>query len=284
MSLVNNFDSLAMGSVVSDWAFFCQQVGSTDTFSESEYTSSEVADRFSAKCLFPVMNGVLQKSNQLESVTDSFVQQQIDYFAQLSVPHIWWLTNEEQHNSIGPLLESNGYTFAGDYLAFAANTTSINESSLPKMPLDSQIEVAEVSTPEEYDIFAELLSNIFGFDSLSLERCKNTMKNYGPSKPYRHFYATIDHKVVGVISALFRNGWCSVWNGGVLPVARGLGVGRALCLKLLALREEEHVGGYTGLLMADAQAKGLAKKFGAHQVGNLFPYFFGVTSEEFEPK
>ena len=110
------------------------------------------------------------------------------------------------------------------------------------------------------------------------------LSNFGKNKIYRHIYATVDEKFVGIMSAMFRSGWCGAWNGGVLVEARGKGVGRALGNALVKLCVEEGVRGYSGLLMADANARPLAIKLGGQKVTEISPYIYGTTSEEIEPQ
>lgn len=284
METTNNFNQYATSSIIDDLNFFFLECSSNKDSPKGEYTKMKDFNRFTALSNFPVLNGIIQTSSNQINISSKTIEDQINYFSKLDVPHIWWLTNPEQNEMIGPLLKSMGYISGGTYLGYAKQSDQIDSEKLLKMPVSSQIKVHEVQTKSEYQNFINVFANIFGLDEDTKQTYYNTQKDFGPKKTYRHFYASIDNKTVGVMTALLRNGWCGVWNGGVTEEARGKGVGRALCLKTSQIGLEENVHGFSGILMADAQAKGLCHKFGAEKVSELYPYLFGIKSEEFEPK
>lgn len=278
-----DFSSKATSAILDDLAFFCSEAGSKRGSDEAHYTKQGVINRYSAISFMPTFNGIIPTDPKTLDISPELIQEQISFFNNLSIPHVWWLLSAEQKESIGPKLEEQGYTSGGTYLGYAQLAENISDIKLPKMPKSSSISVKEVETEEEYHAFCSVVGQIFQFDKPTGEKFLKLMKDFGKGKVYRHVIASIDNKVVGVMSAMLRNGWCGAWNGGVLPEARGAGVGRALCLKMKEIGNEEQVIGYSGILMAAANAKGLAQKFGGEKVCEIYPYLYGIKSEDFEP-
>lgn len=241
-------------------------------------------ERFACGLVSPFLNGVIHISSDQSDVDQDLVSEQIKFFTEAKTPHIWWLTSLDQKEKVGPLLEKNGYLSGGTYQGFAASADKVDLTQLPKLPKEANIKMHEVSSAEDLTLFCKTFAKIFGLTEDIENQYLKMLADFGKNRVYRHIYATVDEKVVGVMSAMFRDGWCGAWNGGVLVEARGKGVGRALGNALVRLGVEEGVQGYSGLLMADASAKPLAVKLGGQKVTEIFPYIYGSTSEEIEPQ
>lgn len=278
-----DFSLKATEAILDDLAFFCTEAGSKRGSENAHYSRQGCVNRYAALSSFPTLNGVIQTDPKTTDISPKLIQEQIAFFDELSVPHVWWLLSSEQKEKIGPKLEKEGYISGGTYLGYAQVLENISDFKIPTMPKDSPVIVKEVETEEEYQTFCTTLGQIFQFDSDTVDKYIKLMKDYGAGKTYRHVIASVDQKIVGVMSAMLRNGWCGAWNGGVVEEARGHGVGRALCLKLKEIGDEEEVIGYSGILMAAANAKGLAQKFGGEKVCEIYPYLYGIQSEDFEP-
>lgn len=280
---VIDFKAEATDLIIDDLKFFTQEAGSKKCSNQGEFSKLGLFNRYSAQSPFPILNGVVMDEPSTVDLTTELVQKQISYFQDQKVPHVWWLLSSEQNKHLGPILENEGYMSGGTYLGYAQKVENIDSDKLPQMPLNSKVVVHEVASDSDYDRFIEVLGQVFGLDQGTVEKYHSLLKPYGQGQVYRHVVAKIDDKVVGIMTAMLRNGWCGSWNGGVLEEARGTGVGRALCLKLKEIGDQEQVEGYSGILMATANAKGLALKFGGEKVCEIYPYLYGIKSEDFEP-
>ncbi|MCH9632754.1 MAG: hypothetical protein S4CHLAM6_10940 [Chlamydiae bacterium] len=275
----------ASSALLSDFVFVTREFGSTKYSPEASCIKlGSNIERFAGGLPSAFLNGVIHTTPECTVISPELISEQIKYFSEAATPHIWWLTSLEQKEKIGPLLEKQGYVSGGIHQGFAATMDVVSQIQPPKLPKDTKIKIHEVKSLEEFSLFCQTFAEVFGFNEAVQNQYKKFLADFGENKVYRHLYATIDSKVVGVMSAFFRNGWCGAWNGGALIEARGQGVGRALGNALLELGMEEKVNGFSGILMAEANAKPLAVKLGGKKVCEFFPYLYGVASENFEPK
>lgn len=233
--------------------------------------------------LYPFFNGVIHQPESSLSLTSEDIHQHLNYFQDKAAPHIWWLTSSKQQEHYHHRLVDAGYAPMGVYQGYAVSHAELEVNTFPSLPKHINVQIHEVQDAADFKRFTDLLGEIFELPQPTKERFETIMGDFGPKKTYRHIYAIIDGKIVGVMSALFRNGWCSVWNGGVIQEERGKGIGRALCRAIYQLGVEENAQGYTGILMGDAQAQGLCQKFNASKVSELYPYIFGLSADDFEP-
>lgn len=223
--------------------------------------------RYFTGCSYPFFNGVF--NHNYPSVSSGSIQSNLTFFAEKKSSFVWWWTNSTAIPAATKAeLESNGFEFAGDFLGIASK---LDEMSIA--PIDNRIRIVTVHNAEEYQLFINIVCEIFQIPDTDKSNVMSMFQSYGDEGKFYHYLGYyLDQPVATLTCYIDQQKTVGFYNGATLPVARKHGVCSALSQyaaeKAMSLGCEYAVS----QLMTSGMAKNLSVAKGAKTYCTLQPF------------
>ncbi len=242
------------------------------------YSETPGLTRYGFNVRFPLFNGALGVRLSRAEARVHLARDQ-KFFEEKKLPFCWWVDSEAEPAGLGKLLEEEGMHSPGPYVTLVSGLGDHRQR--PFVRLD--VEVREVHEPEEFDVFMDLLQEVFSFGvEVCAEYGEVLRSRCGPGRPWHHYLAYLNGGPVGALSLFCTGGMALMAHGAVLRPYRCQGVASATVDR--AMRDAHALGAtHCGtLLMASQQARPLFNRFGFAECGEITPYVFGADANHLE--
>lgn len=224
--------------------------------------------RYFTGCEFPFFNGVFNhyKNNELELIDN--LDKTTQFFTDHNTPFIWWWTQQtEIPTKIKTCLDMNDFQFLGDFQGVAANLNEIK-----CVTPDERIEIGVVNNEKEYQLFLDILCEVFQMSETVKSDLKAIYCSYGPQGKFRHYLGYYAGEPVATLTSYIDGSVVGLYNGTTLTNFQKHG----LCTLLadFAIKEATLSGCHYAVsqLMAPGMAKGLSEKIGFQTHCQLLPF------------
>lgn len=217
---------------------------------------------------FPLFNGVFNKTSLDETNTKSYFSNFTQFFLNQGTPFTWWWTSQEPVPTfIQQELEAHGFNSLGIYECLAVQLDTIQLMDIP-----DYIDVKEVSSAQDYDLFIQIIGDVFHLSEAIKLDFKNMLRAYGKNELFRHYLGYCDGQAVTTMTSYIKDDVVGLYTGATLEKFQKQGVASAVGQFAMADAIKNGCEIAVTQLMAPGMAKGVCEKMGAKTFGRLIPF------------
>lgn len=213
-------------------------------------------------------NGVMRTTLPEDADITAIVRERPAYFQARKQRMLWWVTPFSRPETLERTLQEQGLTFLWSDVAMAIDLTQIHEDQ----PWATGLTIAPVADEEELRTWAATM--IAGFEMPSPYAEEYTRMILSAELARHHlgpFYlARLHGKPVGTSALFVSAGVAGINEVGVVPAARGKGIGAQVTLA--ALRAGRERGLQQGVLGASAMGEPVYRRLGFAAYGTFDAY------------
>ncbi len=216
----------------------------------------------------PYFNSIL-KTKDIENNYEIEIENVLSKYRNKK-PHLCWFIND---TSIQKKLDTH-LTKAGfvKHDGFNGMALDLAQYNIHNVIVPHNVEIIEITNPEQLDDWAKPLSISFGFSENDSKLICKIFKQLIDSQDIKHYIAYSDGKPIGSASVFFTGDTAGLYNLAVLPEYRNQGIGSALQQTRLNLAKNRQCS--TAIMQAvDISAK-LGEKLGFVRYNEYHTYVY----------
>ncbi len=237
--------------------------------SAAELVVTPELTRFSNTAIVsPMFNGVVQTNLTPERVEAAIVETEAYFQARRRRMAFWWVGPSTQPTDLEDYLLPHGW--------------SLNDLHAPSMAVDLHQLPAAVQTPAGFSIevvrdtagaqaWADVFNLAYHTPALAGQAWADAFSRFGPEQaPFRLYLARLAGRPVATNMLVKAAGVAGAFGVGVVPEARGQGLGQAITLApYLDARDE---GYHIGVLFSTEMGRPVYRRLGFQEVGTISRY------------
>ena len=224
--------------------------------------------RYLSYSSYPMFNGVISDKSIEKNPHQHFVDT-TEFFSSKNVPFIWWWVQANPiPENVKTELERFNLQSLGTFLGVALKLDNLKS-------VENTTVIKEVTTEAEYQIFIDIVSQIFELNEAAKNDFTVLFGAYGHNGVFKHYLAYQEGQSASAVTAYVEDNVVGIYNCATLPQFQKHGLCTALIYNAVQEAKLKNCKYAIAQLMTTAMAKGLMEKMGFNVYCEIFPYSGG---------
>ncbi len=260
-------EMVTLKSIIDHFAYLMTNMAELSPHVGKVVTSDEVICYYNSRSTDQLLNGIFINQAGAPDIAQ-YLTELMEVYAAQNVPYTVMLAKPDMTDEIKFTLDSQRLKQGQSLLC-----VGIEMSQLNPVPTMEGIRIVPVLSPQQYDLYIDILATGFELNEAIRQDFKAMLANYGQENSViKHYIAYVDNKAAAVISTLRHGNVLGMYCGATLAEYRKMGI----CTELYRHSMEEAMNqGCTHCVYQSANPtiiNYITTKFGFVEYGELLRF------------